>query len=86
MKNEKNEQHWRHLVLHLSQMAAEKGLTHQAIADALGMKRSNVSRFFAGNQCPTLRTFVAVARAVTEYEPNGSQIPEGGDCKAQNLI
>ena len=62
--NEKDEQRWRELVLHLSQIAAEKGLTHQAIADELGMKRSNVSRFFAGNQCPTLRTFVAVARAV----------------------
>jgi len=62
--NEKNEQHWRELVLRLSQIAAEKNITHQAIADELGMNRSNVSRFFAGNQCPTLRTFVAVARAV----------------------
>ena len=62
--NEPNEQQWRHLVLHLSQTAAEKGLTHQAIADELVMKRSNVSRFFAANQCPTLRTFCAVARAV----------------------
>ena len=67
--NEKDEQHWRELVLHLSQTAAEKGLTHQAIADELGMKRSNVSRFFAGKHCPTLRTFCAVASVVTEYEP-----------------
>jgi transcriptional regulator with XRE-family HTH domain len=67
--NETNEQHWRELVLHLSRIAEEKGITHQAIADELGMQRSNVSRFFAGNQCPTLRTFCAIARAVTEYEP-----------------
>ncbi len=66
--NEAFEQHWRELVLHLSQTAAEKSITHQAIADELGMKRSNVSRFFAGNQCPTLRTFCAVARVVTEDE------------------
>jgi DNA-binding phage protein len=69
MLDETNEQHWRELVLHLSQIAAEKSITHQAIADELGMKRSNVSRFFAANQCPTLRTFCAVARVVIEDEP-----------------
>jgi transcriptional regulator with XRE-family HTH domain len=67
--NEAFEQHWRELVLRLSQIASEKGLTHQAIADELGMKRSNVSRFFAGNQCPTLRTFCAIERVVIEYDP-----------------
>ena len=83
MKNEKNEQHWRHLVLHLSQTAAEKSLTHQAIADELGMKRSNVSRFFAANQCPTLRTFIAVARAVGV---NVLQLKNRAGNYPQNLI
>ena len=69
MLDETNEQHWRELVLHLSQIAAEKSITHQAIADELGMKRSNVSRFFAANQCPTLRTFCAIERVVIEDEP-----------------
>jgi DNA-binding phage protein len=81
--NEANEQHWRELVLHLSQIAAEKGITHQAIADELGMKRSNVSRFFAGNQCPTMRTFVAVARAVGV---NGMQLKNRAGFCPQNVI
>jgi len=55
---------WQLLVSLLSELAKQKGISHQAIADASGLKRSNVSRVFSLNYAPNLTTFLSIARAV----------------------
>lgn len=48
----------------LAAFARAKGLTHKMIADATGIKRGNVTRFFLGNTNPTLATIIAISRAI----------------------
>lgn len=59
-----NEKHWMLLVLILRKISESKGISQQEIADRTGLMRSNVSRMFALQQGPTLRTFLLVARAI----------------------
>ncbi len=59
-----NEQQWQLLVLLLKEIAEQKGLTHQHVADRSGLLRSNVSRLFALKFPPNIKTFVAVAQAI----------------------
>jgi transcriptional regulator with XRE-family HTH domain len=59
-----NEQQWQLLVLLLKEIAEQKGLTQQQIADASGLMRSNVNRLFALKFPPNIKTFLSVAQAV----------------------
>ena len=61
--NKENEQ-WMLLVLLLKEIAESKGITQQEIADKTGLLQSNISRFFALKDKPTLDTFLQVAKAV----------------------
>ncbi len=63
IKNNKNEQ-WQLLVLILKEIADQKNITQQEIADKSGLLQSNVSRFFSLKYKPTLDTFLQVAKAI----------------------
>lgn len=58
-----NEQ-WQLLVLLLKEIAQDKNLTQETIAELSGLQRSNVSRFFSLKYKPTLDTFLQVAKAI----------------------
>lgn len=62
-KNNQNEQ-WKLLVLLLKEIAENKGITQNEIADKTGLLQSNISRFFALKYNPTLDTFLQVAKAI----------------------
>ena len=59
-----NEQYWRLLVVSLKIIAESKGITQEQIAEATGLKQSNVSRIFSTKYSPSLHNFIAIARAV----------------------
>ena len=59
----KNEQ-WMLLVLLLKEIAEEKGITQNEIAEQTGMIQSAVSRFFSLKFKPTLDTFLQVSKAI----------------------
>lgn len=52
------------LLFFIRNVAAEKGVTHQQIAEATGFKRANVSRMLAAKYKPNLDNFLALCRAV----------------------
>ena len=58
------ENQWKILVLLLQQIAEQKGLTQQEIAEKSEMHQSHVSRFFALKYSPDIRTFLKVALAI----------------------
>ena len=58
-----NEQ-WMLLVLLLKEIAEEKGITQNQIAERTGMIQSAVSRFFSLKFKPTLDTFLQVSKAI----------------------
>lgn len=58
------ENQWKMLVLLLQQIAEQKGLTQQEIAEKSEMHQSHVSRFFALKYSPDIRTFLKVAKAI----------------------
>lgn len=55
---------WKILVLLLQEIAIQKGITQNQIADQTGLIQSNVSRFFSLKYKPTLDTFLQVAKAI----------------------
>lgn len=63
IQNNKNEQ-WQLLVLLLKEIADQKNLTQNEIAELSGLRQSHVSRFFSLKYCPNLDTFLKVAKAV----------------------
>ena len=56
--------HWMLLVTMLKKTAEKKGISQQMIVERTWLKKSNLSRMFALQQSPTLRTFLLVARAI----------------------
>lgn len=56
--------HWEVLVLLLKEIAAEKNITQDKIAEKTGLTQSNVSRFFALKYKPTLPTFLEIATSI----------------------
>lgn len=62
-KKNKNEQ-WMLLVLLLKEIAEEKGITQNQIAEQTGLIQSAVSRFFSLKFKPTLDTFLQVSKAI----------------------
>lgn len=63
MKNNSSEQ-WKLLVLLLKNIAEQKKVTQTEIAEKSGLLQSNISRFFSMKYCPTLDTFLQVAKAI----------------------
>ena len=55
---------WRILVLLLQQIAEQKGLTQQQIAEKAQMHQSHISRFFALKYAPNMDTFLKVSKAI----------------------
>lgn len=55
---------WKLLVMLLQQIAEQKGLTQQMIAEKSEMHQSHVSRFFALKYAPDIRTFLKIAQAI----------------------
>lgn len=51
----------------LANIAHEKGITHQEIADKTGFERSNVTRMFAGRYYPGLNNLLKLADAIGVY-------------------
>ncbi|WP_278035900.1 helix-turn-helix domain-containing protein [Flavobacterium nitratireducens] len=62
-QNNQNEQ-WMLLVLLLKEIAADKNLSQEEIAEKAGLLQSNVSRFFSLKYKPNLDTFLSVAKAI----------------------
>lgn len=48
----------------LSEIAGEKGITHQMIADNVGIKRESVSRIFSGRFSVGIDLLIAIGKAV----------------------
>lgn len=65
MKNQniQNEQ-WQLLVLLLKEIADQKNITQNDIAELTGMQQSAVSRLFLLKYKPTIETFLKVAKAI----------------------
>lgn len=55
---------WQLLVLILKNIAEDKGITQQKIADLTGMHQSSVARFFQAKFKPRLDVFLEIAKAV----------------------
>ncbi|MGH1520553.1 helix-turn-helix domain-containing protein [Chryseobacterium sp. JK1] len=55
---------WQLLVLLLKEIADQKNITQQEIAEESGLLQSNISRFFSLKYKPTLDTFLQVAKAI----------------------
>lgn len=65
MTNTTNQsEHWKVLVLLLREIAEDKGISQQQIADETGLIQSNVSRLFSLKYKPNLDVFLKVAQAV----------------------
>ena len=62
--NQNQNEQWMLLVLLLKEIAEEKGITQNQIAEQTGMIQSAVSRFFSLKFKPTLDTFLQVSKAI----------------------
>ena len=59
-----NDNQWQLLVLLLKEIADQKKLTQNEIAELTGMQQSAISRLFLLKYKPTLETFIKVAKAI----------------------
>lgn len=66
MENNSNKENgqWKLLVLILKNIAEDKGITQQQIADETGLHQSSVARFFRAKFKPRLDVFLEIAKAV----------------------
>lgn len=55
---------WKLLVLILKNIAEDKGITQQQIADDTGLHQSSVARFFQAKFKPNLEVFLKIAKSV----------------------
>ncbi len=62
--NQNQNEQWMLLVLLLKEIAEEKGITQNQIAEQTGMIQSAVSRFFSLKFKPTIDTFLQVSKAI----------------------
>ena len=63
-ENKNQNDQWMLLVLLLKEIAEDKGITQNHIAEQTGMIQSAVSRFFSLKFKPTLDTFLQVSKAI----------------------
>jgi len=59
-----DDKNWQLFVLLLKEIADQKSITQNEIAEKSGLLQSNVSRFFSLKYKPTLDTFLQVAKAI----------------------
>ena len=59
-----NEEHWKLLVLLLKEIAKEKNISQEMIAEKTGLLQSNVSRVFSLLYVPRLDTYLKIANAI----------------------
>jgi transcriptional regulator with XRE-family HTH domain len=59
-----NEHHWMVLVLLLKEIAQQKGITQQEIAERTGYLQSHIGRVFSLRYVPKMDTFLIIAKAV----------------------
>jgi len=64
MGDEIYQEEMRMLLNKLKELAYEKGITEQQIADKTGFIQSNVNRMFAGKYSPLLDNFLQLADAI----------------------
>ncbi len=83
--NQQNEDAgWQLLVSLLREIAHEKGITQETIAERTGLLQSNISRLFALKFPPSLKVFVKVANALEVnffFEDRESKVYYNGKCK-----
>lgn len=65
MKN--NNYEWQLMVLVLKEIASDKKITHEMIAERTGMVRDHVTRFFSAKHKPNLDMFLTIAKAIGVY-------------------
>lgn len=63
-KNKGNEEHWMLLVLLLKEVADQRGISQEKLAEMSGLKQSNISRMFSMKYCPNLRTYLRLSKAL----------------------
>lgn len=63
-ENKNQNEQWMLLVLLLKEIAEQKGLTQQQIAEKAQMHQSHISRFFALKYAPNMDTFLKVSKAI----------------------
>jgi DNA-binding phage protein len=62
--NNNPNEHWKVLVLILKNIADQKNISHQYIADQADVQRTTVTRMFNLKYCPSLELFIRVAQAL----------------------
>jgi transcriptional regulator with XRE-family HTH domain len=67
MKDEKIIEARKLLCKYLGDLAKEKNLTTQKIAEITGFKQQNVSRMLLGHYAPTLDNFIMLCDAIQTY-------------------
>jgi len=55
------------LCRYLHNLAQEKGITQQEIAEKTGFTRNNVNRMLSGRYSPSLDNFIRLAEAIDSY-------------------
>ena len=58
------ENNWKVMVLLLREVALEKKITHEQIAEKTGLQKSNVSRVFSLAYCPSMDLFLKISMAI----------------------
>ncbi len=64
MEKETYTQERRRLMRRLSDIAIEKAITHEMIAERTGLMRNNISRLLAGKYPPSLDNFLMLCDAI----------------------
>lgn len=59
-----NPNHWKILVQLLIEVAKDRGINQDQIAEMTGMKSSSISRIFSLKFCPKLETYLAIAASL----------------------
>ena len=63
-QNKNDNEQWMLLVLLLKEIAGQKSISINEIAEKANMEQSSVSRFFSLKFKPTLHTFLEIAKAI----------------------
>lgn len=67
MEMKENNYEWQLMVLTLKEIASDKKITHEMIAERAGMARDNVTRFFSAKHKPNLDMFLTIAKTIGVY-------------------
>lgn len=67
LNEEKYKEARRLLCLYLKDLAKEKGISNQQIADKTGFQQSNVNRMLNGRYSPSLDNFLRLAEALDTH-------------------